>query len=194
MQVAEEPALGDGAGREEAGLESIVPADGFSRSGHAHELRDRCGNEQCAGVQIDEAIVAIERVHHDAPGGAAHAGSLCCGEDVGTKPSECGRCSSLDASPHNPVRQSRKCKVQREPRLRDVEAREASALICILHFQFCITSPHRSPSSHRPAPCPRLSPCPVHQNGWRRRRCPIRPKVTVSCLFSAERDRDDERG
>ena len=41
----------------------------------------------------------------------------------------------------------------------------------------CITSRRLSPSSHHPAPCPPLSPCPVHQNGWRRHRCPFARKT-----------------
>ena len=60
-QVAEEPSLRDGAGGEEGGLESIVPADGFCRRGHAHQFwrwmpeRTVCASSDRRGDRGDRA-------------------------------------------------------------------------------------------------------------------------------------------
>ena len=84
-EVAKQPALRDRTSREDCGLEAIVPAHGFRRSRRAHEFGDGRGNEQRAGVHVDQPILAVEGIDDDAPGGAGDTGLSGCGEDVGAK-------------------------------------------------------------------------------------------------------------
>ena len=62
-----------GAVRADVGLEPEVPPDGIGCRGKAHQLCGRRGDEQRARIQLEEALVAIERLHDDAPGGALDA-------------------------------------------------------------------------------------------------------------------------
>ena len=150
----------------------MVPADCFSGSGHAHELGDRCRNEQRVRVQIDEAVVAIERAHHDAPGGAAHAGLLCCGEDLGTKPDEW-----VGARTWTPRRTTQQSKVE------NAKCKESRGCATSRRVHYFTASIAFITSS---SPMPSTFAVPGSSERLAKTSVPIRPKVTVSCLFSAK--------
>ena len=63
-----------GIGRADGGFIAVVPPNGIGGGSQAHQFGDRGRHQERAGVQLEEAFVAIERLHDDAPGGSLHAG------------------------------------------------------------------------------------------------------------------------
>jgi len=73
-KIAAKRATLDGAARAQRRREAVVPPDRVDGGRDAHQLRDRRRNHQRLRIEIEEALVARERLNGDAPCGAPHAG------------------------------------------------------------------------------------------------------------------------
>src|SRR5262245_27168076 len=98
-QIAAQHTVVDRTGRAERRGEPVIPSDCGGRCRDAYELCHRGGHHQGLSIDIEEALVASERLHRDAPRGALDAGHFRDRDEIVSKFAELvdwgrGRCDN----------------------------------------------------------------------------------------------------